>query len=98
MSIAFGPLMPVLALTVVLWPRLVAAASAAPPANFPVASFPTEKEAEQHCAGDLVVWLDLPTRAYYYRGRQRYGATKSGAYVCREEAKSAKMRAAPGSL
>jgi hypothetical protein len=96
MSIAFGPLVPVLALTVVLWPRLVAAASAAPPANFPVASFPTEKEAEQHCAGDLVVWLDLPSRTYYFRGQQRYGSTNAGAYVCRNEAKGAKMRAAPG--
>jgi hypothetical protein len=70
----------------------LAASSAAPPANFP-----TQKEAEQHCPADLVVWLDLPSRIYYFRGQQRYGATKSGAYVCRDEAKSAGMRAAPGS-
>ena len=92
MSAAFGPLVPALAFTALLWPRLVMAASpAAPPA-----SFPTEKEAEQHCQGDLAVWLDLPSRTYYYRGQQRYGATKDGAYVCRNEAKAAKMRAAPG--
>jgi hypothetical protein len=60
------------------------------------ASIAAEKEAEQHCSGDLAVWLDLPSRIYYYRGQQRYGATKGGAYVCRNEAKGAGMRAAPG--
>jgi hypothetical protein len=78
---------------IALWPHLgVAASPTAPPTNFA-----TEKEAEQHCPTDLVVWLDLSTRTYYYRGRQRYAATKSGAYVCREEVKRARMRAAPGS-
>ena len=96
MSVAFGPLVlalaPAMALSSLLWPRLIVAASpAAPPA-----SFATEKEAEQHCSGDLAVWLDLLSRTYYYRGQQRYGATKGGAYVCRNEAKGAGMRAAPG--
>src|SRR5216683_1795098 len=42
----------------------------------------------------LVVWLDLPTRTYHYRGQRWYGATnyKSGAYVCRNEAVRAGMR------
>ena len=89
MSVVFGPLVPALALVVVLWPRpICAASSAAPPENFA-----TEKEAEQHCPGDLVVWLDPPSRTYYFRGQQRYGATKSGAYVCRNEAKGGGMRA-----
>ena len=93
MSVAFGPLVPALAAIVLLWPRpVLAASSASPPANYA-----TEKEAEQHCAGDLVVWLDLPSRTYYFRGQQRYGSTNAGAYVCRNEAKGAKMRAAPGS-
>src|SRR5215470_1052306 len=93
MSIAsVGSFVPVVALIALLWPSPgVADSPPAPP------TFPTEKEAGQHCPDDIVVWLDLSTRAYYYRGRQRYGATKSGAYVCREEAKSARMRAAPGS-
>ena len=93
MSVAFGPLVPALALVVVLWPRLILAASTAPPPE----NFATEKEAEQHCPSDLVVWLDAPSRIYYFRGQQRYGATKGGAYVCRNEAKGAGMRAAPGS-
>ena len=93
MSVVFAPLVPALALAVVLWPRVIlAASSAAPPANYA-----TEKEAEQHCTGDLVVWLDLPSRIYYFRGQQRYGSTKDGGYVCRNQAKGAGMRAAPGS-
>ena len=93
MPVAFGRLVPALALAVVLWPRpILAASSAAPPANYA-----TEKEAEQRCPGDLVVWLDAPSRIYYFRGQQRYGASKGGAYVCRNEAKGAGMRAAPGS-
>jgi hypothetical protein len=93
MSLASAPLVPALALVALLWPQLVlAASSAAPPENFA-----TEKQAEQHCPGDLVVWLDPPSRTYYFRGQQRYGATKGGAYVCRDEAKGGGMRAAPGS-
>ena len=63
----------------------------------PIASFQTEKEAQEHCPGGLVVWLDLATKIYYYRGQQTYGSTKKGAYVCRDEAKSAGMRASRSS-
>jgi hypothetical protein len=59
----------------------------------PLADFPTAQEAQQHCPDDLVVWLDLPTRTYHYRGQHWYGSTKSGAYVCRNEAVRAGMRA-----
>jgi hypothetical protein len=94
MSIAsVGSLVPAVALIALLWPHLgVAASPTTPPTNFA-----TEKEAQEHCPDDIVVWLDLSTRSYYYRGRQRYGVTKSGAYVCREEAKRARTGAAPGS-
>lgn len=79
----------VLALALVLlWPPPSLTAPTAP-----LASFPTEKEAQEHCQGGLVVWLDVPSKVYYYRGQQRYGATAGGAYVCRDEAKSAGMRA-----
>jgi hypothetical protein len=70
-------------------PGFVIAASAA----MPLANFPREQEAQQHCPDDLIVWLDLPTRTYHYRGQRWYGATKSGAYVCRNEAVRAGMRA-----
>jgi len=86
MSVAFiNRLVPAVALGALLWPAFSVAAA--------MADFPTEKEAEQHCPGDLVVWLDLPSKVYHYRGQQRYGATASGVYVCRDEAKRAGMRA-----
>jgi hypothetical protein len=77
-----------LALTTLLLPGCATAAPVAPLANFP-----TAQEAQQHCPTDLVVWLDLPTRTYHYRGQRWYGSTKSGAYVCRNEAIRAGMRA-----
>jgi hypothetical protein len=90
MSVAFiNRLVPAVALGALLWPTF--GLSASPTA--PVVNFPTEREAEQHCAGDLVVWLDLPSKVYHYRGQRSYGATASGAYVCRDEAKRAGMRA-----
>jgi len=62
-----------------------------------VATFQKEREAEQHCPTDLVVWLDPPTRTYFYRGQARYGSTKGGAFVCRTEADHAGMRKSRGS-
>ena len=59
----------------------------------PLANFPTAQEAQQSCPTDLVVWLDIPTRTYHYRGQRWYGSTKNGAYVCRNEAVRAGMRA-----
>jgi hypothetical protein len=77
------------ALALMASPRLAVAAD--PKAS--LANFPTAQEAQQHCPDDLIVWLDLPTRTYHYRGQHWYGSTKNGAYVCRNEAKKAAMRA-----
>ena len=58
----------------------------------PFANFPSEVQAQQHCPGDAVVWLNLPTGIYHAKGQRWYGRTKSGAYVCRTEADHAGMR------
>jgi len=58
-----------------------------------LAEFPTKRAAQSHCAGDMVVWLNLPTGIYHFRGERWYGRTRSGAYVCRREADRACMRA-----
>jgi hypothetical protein len=82
-------LLSALALLALLLPGFaVGAGPRTPPANYP-----TAQEAQKHCPDDLVVWLDLPTRTYYYRRQRWYGSTKSGAYVCRNEANKAGMRA-----
>jgi hypothetical protein len=48
--------------------------------------FQFEAQAKQHCPSDTVVWLNVPTRIYHFKGMRWYGSTKSGAYVCRKEA------------
>jgi hypothetical protein len=78
-----------LALMTLLLPGFAIAA----PSAEPLANFPTAQEAQQNCPTDLVVWLDIPTRTYHYRGQRWYGSTKNGAYVCRNEAVRAGMRA-----
>jgi hypothetical protein len=55
--------------------------------------FTTEQEAQQHCPSDTVVWLNLPSGVYHFRGERWYGATKSGAFVCKKEADKAGDRA-----
>jgi len=59
----------------------------------PLATFPTEQQAQQHCPGDTVVWVNLPSGIYHFRGERWYGNTKSGAYVCQREADRAGDRA-----
>jgi hypothetical protein len=51
--------------------------------------FPTEQEAQQHCPLDTVAWLNLPTGIYHFKGQRWYGRTKTGAYVCKQEADQA---------
>ena len=60
----------------------------APAAGFPPL-FPIEQQAQQHCPGDLVVWLNLPTGIYHFKGQCWYGRTKSGAFVRKQEADQA---------
>jgi hypothetical protein len=48
--------------------------------------FDTEPQAQHHCPKDVEVWLNLPTLIWHTKGERWYGATKNGAYVCREEA------------
>jgi hypothetical protein len=55
--------------------------------------FSVQQEAQQHCPKDVVVWLNLPTGIYHFQGQRWYGATQSGAYVCRREADAAGDRA-----
>ena len=58
--------------------------------------FSTEQAAKSHCPTDTVVWLNLPTGIYHYKGQHWYGNTKSGAYVCQKEANKAGDRATRG--
>ena len=53
---------------------------------FAIDQFQTEDAAQQHCPKDVVVWLNIPTGVFHFKGQRWYGRTKSGAYVCKKEA------------
>lgn len=55
--------------------------------------FTTEDAAQAHCPHDTVVWLNIPSGIYHYKGERWYGRTKHGAYVCEKEAIAAGDRA-----
>jgi hypothetical protein len=72
---------------------VVFAALGLSPAWYAQTQFPTEQQAEQHCPSDTVVRVNLPTGIYHFKDERWYGATKSGAFVCRKEADQAGDRA-----
>jgi hypothetical protein len=43
--------------------------------------FDTESAAQAHCPKDIVVWLNIPSGIYHYKGERWYGSTKHGAYT-----------------
>jgi hypothetical protein len=53
------------------------------------AMFPSQQQAQQHCPGDVVVWLNIPSGIYHMQGERWYGRTKSGSYACKQEADKA---------
>jgi hypothetical protein len=67
---------------------LLGAPAVADAAQLP-ALFATEQEAQQHCPRDTVVWLNLPSGIYHFKGQRWYGSTKRGAFVCKKEADGA---------
>ena len=60
--------------------------SLSPIQSFAIENFSTEYAAQKHCPSDIVVWLNLPTGIFHYKGQRWYGITKNGAYVCKEDA------------
>ena len=54
----------------------------------PLSPFRYEAQAQRHCPGDTVVWLDFRKGIYYFKRQNRYGQGSRGSFVCREEARS----------
>jgi hypothetical protein len=81
-SFTFGTVAPVGASS-----SIVVAQAALPPL------FNTESDAQAHCPRDVVVWLNIPSGIYHYKGERWYGRTKHGAYACEKEAIKAGDRA-----
>jgi hypothetical protein len=55
--------------------------------------FNAENEAQKHCPKDVVVWVNLPSGIYHFKGMRWYGTTNHGAYVCEKEGDQAGYRA-----
>lgn len=48
--------------------------------------FTNEQAAHLHCPKDIVVWLNLKSGIWHYKGERWYGRTREGAYVCEHSA------------
>ena len=60
---------------------------------FALDMFSSEDAAQKHCPTDIVVWLNIPTGVFHFKGQRWYANTKSGAYVCKKEAEKEGDRA-----
>jgi hypothetical protein len=71
---------------------LLVAASGTGAAAIPLTPFRYEAQAQRHCPGDAVVWLDFQREVYYSKGQKRYARGSNGSFVCRDEARSSGYR------
>jgi hypothetical protein len=58
----------------------------------PLTPFRYEAQAQRHCPGDTVVWLDFRKQVYYFKRQGRYGQGSTGSFVCQEEASASGFR------
>ncbi|MHC1944099.1 MULTISPECIES: hypothetical protein [Bradyrhizobium] len=61
-------------------------------AALPLTPFRYEAQAQRHCPGDSVVWLDFRRGRYYLKGQSRYARGFDGGFVCRNEARESGYR------
>jgi hypothetical protein len=57
--------------------------------------FRYESQAQRHCPGDTIVWLDFGRERYYAKGQKRYASGPTGSFVCRNEARNSGYRRSP---
>jgi hypothetical protein len=57
--------------------------------------FRYEAQAQRHCPGDAIVWLDFRKGRYYLKGQRRYASGYTGSFVCRNEARYSGYRRSP---
>lgn len=61
----------------------------------PLTPFRYEEQAQRHCPGDKVVWLDFKKGVYYRKGQRLYGQGFDGSFVCANEAREGLYRRSP---
>src|SRR5262245_44004267 len=84
---AFGR---IVSTTVVVFAVLGAGTNGA--SALPLTPFRYEAQAQRHCPGDKVVWLDFRKGVYYVKGQKRYGQGFDGSFVCLSEVRSSSYR------
>ena len=61
----------------------------------PLTPFRYESQAQRHCPGGTIVWLDFKRERYYLKGQRRYASGYTGSFVCRNEARDSGYRRSP---
>ena len=61
----------------------------------PLTPFRYEAQAQRHCPGDKVVWLDFRKGVYYRKDQKLYGQGFDGSFVCLTEARGSLYRRSP---
>jgi hypothetical protein len=56
--------------------------------------YQTEAQARFRCGTGMVVWANTESKIYHFTGYKEYGKTKTGAYMCEQDATGQGMRAA----
>ena len=56
--------------------------------------YASEGQARFRCGSGTVVWANLDSKIYHFTGYKEYGKTKSGAYMCEQDATGQGLRAA----
>jgi len=56
--------------------------------------YAVEAQAKAHCPTATVVWANLDSKIFHFAGHADYGHTKSGAYMCENDATAQGIRAA----
>jgi hypothetical protein len=74
---------------------MMLAAGAARVSATPLTPFRYEAQAQRHCPGDKVVWLDFRKGVYYRKGQKLYGQGFDGSFVCLTEARDSLYRRSP---
>ena len=65
---------------------LIVAGDATNAAATPLSPFRYEAQAQRHCPGDTVVWLDFRKEIYYLKRQKRYAQGSTGSFACRDAA------------
>ncbi|MHC2336505.1 hypothetical protein [Bradyrhizobium sp. USDA 4454] len=83
---------PVASLNVRAWAAIVLLCCAQQAIALPLTPFRYEAQAQRHCPGDSVVWLDFRRGRYYLKEQRRYAKGFGGSFVCRNEARESGYR------